>query len=69
MQHYKRNTRNVILSNRFLAASGVTNVLQNAGKLSTKGLEIALSGTPIKTQIFHVDLELIIHSLNHWLMN
>jgi hypothetical protein len=28
--------------------------LQNAGKLSTKGLEIALSGTPIKTQIFHV---------------
>ncbi|MDG2432852.1 outer membrane beta-barrel protein, partial [Flavobacterium sp.] len=50
--YYKRNTRNVILSVPVSAASGVTNVLQNAGKLSTKGLEIALSGTPIKTQNF-----------------
>lgn len=54
--YYKRNTRNVILSVPVSAASGVTNVLQNAGKLSTKGVEIALSGTPIKTPNFSWDL-------------
>ena len=54
--YYQRNTRNVILSVPVSAASGVTNVLQNAGKLSTKGVEIAVSGTPIKTQDFSWDL-------------
>ncbi|MDI6047913.1 SusC/RagA family TonB-linked outer membrane protein [Flavobacterium yafengii] len=54
--YYERNTRNVILSVPVSAGSGVTNVLKNAGKLSTKGLEIAISGTPIKTQNFSWDL-------------
>ena len=54
--YYQRNTRNVILSVPVSATSGVTNVLQNAGKLSTKGLEIAVSGTPIKTQDFSWEL-------------
>ncbi len=54
--YYQRNTRNVILSVPVSAASGVTNVLQNAGKLSTKGLEIAVSGMPIRTQDFSWEL-------------
>jgi TonB-linked SusC/RagA family outer membrane protein len=54
--YYKRNTRNVILSVPVSAGSGVTNVLQNAGKLSTKGLEIALSGTPIRSADFSWEL-------------
>lgn len=54
--YYKRNTRNVILSVPVSAGSGVTNVLQNAGKLSTKGLELAVSGTPIRTSDFSWEL-------------
>jgi TonB-linked SusC/RagA family outer membrane protein len=53
---YKRNTRNVILSVPVSAGSGVTSVLKNAGKLSTKGFELLVSGTPIKTQQFSWDL-------------
>ncbi|MEY3500554.1 MAG: hypothetical protein RL308_2223 [Bacteroidota bacterium] len=54
--YYERNTRNVILSVPVSAAAGVTNVLKNAGKLSTKGFEIQVSGTPIKTPNFSWDL-------------
>ena len=53
---YNRSTRNVILSVPVSAASGVTSVLQNAGKLSTKGVELLVSGTPIKTANFSWDL-------------
>ena len=53
---YNRNTRNVILSVPVSAGSGVTSVLKNAGKLSTKGVELMVSGTPIKTQQFSWDL-------------
>jgi TonB-linked SusC/RagA family outer membrane protein len=53
---YERNTRNVILSVPVSAASGVTNVLQNAGKLSTKGVELAVFGTPFKTDNFSWDV-------------
>ena len=54
--YYERNTRNVILSVPVSAGSGVTNVLKNAGKLSTKGVEIAVSGTPIKAPNFSWEL-------------
>jgi TonB-linked SusC/RagA family outer membrane protein len=53
---YNRNTRNVILSVPVSGTSGVTSVLKNAGKLSTKGVELLVSGTPIKTQNFSWDL-------------
>jgi hypothetical protein len=53
---YQRNTRNVILSVPVSPASGVTNVLKNAGKLSTKGVELSISGTPIRTENFSWDL-------------
>ena len=49
---YNRNTRNVILAVPVSAGSGVTSVYKNAGKLSTKGVEISVSGTPIKTADF-----------------
>jgi hypothetical protein len=53
---YNRNTRNVILYVPVSGTSGVTSALQNAGKLSTKGLELLVSGTPIKTANFSWDL-------------
>lgn len=53
---YNRNTRNVILSVPVSAASGVTSVLKNAGKLSTKGVELLVAGTPIKTANFSWEL-------------
>ena len=53
---YNRNTRNVILYVPVSGTSGVTSALKNAGKLSTKGLELLVSGTPIKTANFSWDL-------------
>jgi hypothetical protein len=53
--YYERNTRNVILSVPVSAASGVTNVLKNAGKLSTKALKLQYQNTN-KTQNFSWNL-------------
>lgn len=53
---YNRNTRNVILSVPVSAGSGVTSVLRNAGRLSTKGVELMVSGTPIKSKNFSWDI-------------
>jgi TonB-linked SusC/RagA family outer membrane protein len=54
--YYERNTRNVILRVPVSGTSGITTMFQNAGKLSTKGFEIQVNGTPIKTQNFSWDL-------------
>ena len=48
--YYERKTRNVILSVPVSGASGITSVFKNAGKLSTKGIELLVGGTPIKTK-------------------
>jgi TonB-linked SusC/RagA family outer membrane protein len=53
---YNRNTRNVILDVPVSNASGVGFVTQNAGRLSTKGVELLVSGTPIKTANFSWNL-------------
>lgn len=53
---YIRSTRNVIISVPVSPAAGVTNVILNAGKLSTKGVEFVLSGTPLKTNNFSWDV-------------
>ncbi|OWP79455.1 SusC/RagA family TonB-linked outer membrane protein [Flavobacterium oreochromis] len=53
---YNRTTRNVILPVPVSATSGVTRVYQNAGRLSTKGVEVMVSGTPVKTENFRWDL-------------
>ena len=54
--YYKRNTRSVILSVPLSAASGITSVFKNAGKLSTKGFELMVGGTPLKAQYFSWDI-------------
>ena len=52
---YKRNTRNLIYSVPVPASSGFTSLTSNAGKLSTKGIEFLLSGTPVKSRNFRWD--------------
>ncbi|GGI49982.1 SusC/RagA family TonB-linked outer membrane protein [Mucilaginibacter galii] len=47
---YQKKTTNVILSVPVSPSSGVTGLVQNAGKLSTKGVELLIGGTPIKTR-------------------
>jgi TonB-linked SusC/RagA family outer membrane protein len=54
--YYSRNTRNVILAVPYSAAAGLTSVQKNAGKLSTKGVELLIAGTPIKARNFSWDL-------------
>jgi len=49
---YKRDSRNLIFNVPIPPSSGFTSQVKNAGKLSTKGLEFLLSGTPVKTQSF-----------------
>ncbi|MEO6070799.1 MAG: SusC/RagA family TonB-linked outer membrane protein [Chitinophagaceae bacterium] len=49
---YKRDTRNLIFNVPVPASSGFTSVTTNAGKLSTKGFELLVSGTPIRSNSF-----------------
>jgi len=49
---YKRDTRSVILAVPISAAAGISSVYKNAGSLSTKGIEFAIGGTPLKTSNF-----------------
>jgi TonB-linked SusC/RagA family outer membrane protein len=49
---YKRDSRNLIFNVPVPPSSGFTSQVKNAGKLSTKGLEFLLSGTPVKTASF-----------------
>jgi TonB-linked SusC/RagA family outer membrane protein len=53
---YKRNTTNIILAVPVAPASGVTSLQQNAGNLSTRGIELLVTGTPIKTKDFSYTL-------------
>jgi len=54
--YYTRNTRSVILSVPISAASGITSVFKNAGKLSTRGFELQVTGTPLKSKDFSWDI-------------
>lgn len=49
---YKRDTRNLIFAVPLPSSSGFTSVMTNAGRLSTKGLELLVSGTPIQKDNF-----------------
>ncbi|RAU84072.1 SusC/RagA family TonB-linked outer membrane protein [Pontibacter arcticus] len=49
---YRRDSRDLIFAVPVPGSSGFTSAITNAGKLSTKGLEVLLSGTPIKGQNF-----------------
>ena len=56
LNYYTRKTRNVILAVPVSNASGIGSVNKNAGKLSTKGFEFLLSGTPLRSKDFSWNL-------------
>eukprot|EP01133_Synstelium_polycarpum_P002786 gene2786-3207_t len=49
---YQRDSRKLIFNVPVPSSSGFSSQTRNAGKLSTKGLEFLLSGTPIKNSSF-----------------
>ncbi|MEO6133538.1 MAG: SusC/RagA family TonB-linked outer membrane protein [Ginsengibacter sp.] len=49
---YKRDSRDLIFAVPVPTSSGFSSLIKNAGKLSTKGIEFLLSGTPIKNNNF-----------------
>ena len=53
--YYIRNTRDDIVSAQISSGSGYNNVLINAGKIENKGIELLLTGTPVKTKTFSWD--------------
>ncbi|MEA4915995.1 SusC/RagA family TonB-linked outer membrane protein [Proteiniphilum sp.] len=53
--YYIRNTRDDIVSAQISSGSGYNNVLINAGKIENKGIELLLTGTPVKAKTFSWD--------------
>lgn len=56
--YYIRNTRDDIVSAQISSGSGYNNVLINAGKIENKGIELLLTGTPVRTKTFSWDASL-----------
>lgn len=54
--YYNRKTTDDILSTSIAASSGYTSALLNVGELSNRGVEILLTGTPIKSNKFTWDV-------------
>ena len=54
--YYNRKTTDDILSTSIAATSGYTSALLNVGELSNKGVELLLTGTPIRTDKFNWDV-------------
>ena len=54
--YYNRKTTDDIIATSIAASSGYTSALLNVGELSNKGVEILLSGTPIKSNKFTWDV-------------
>jgi len=52
---YRRDTRNLIFSVPVPSSSGFTSISTNAGRLSTKGLELLLRVVPVKNENFNWD--------------
>jgi TonB-linked SusC/RagA family outer membrane protein len=50
--YYDNNSRNQILAVPVSAAFGYDNKVFNAGKINNKGMEVTLTGTPLKTNNF-----------------
>ena len=55
---YKENTRDQILSLPIPAEGGTTNRMLNAGNIQNAGVELALSGIPVKTSDWQWDIGL-----------
>ena len=56
MSVYKTNTKNQILPVAISPASGYTRRYVNAGEVENKGIEVSLTGAPIKTEEFQWDI-------------
>ncbi len=54
--YYNRKTTDDILSTSIASSSGYTSALLNVGELSNRGVEILLTGTPIKSNKFTWDV-------------
>jgi len=54
--YYNRKTTNDIYSTAIASSSGYTSALLNVGELSNKGIEVLLTGQPIKTNKFNWDM-------------
>lgn len=54
--YYNRKTTDDIYSTAIAASSGYTSALLNVGELSNKGIEVLLTGQPIKTSKFNWDV-------------
>lgn len=52
LTYYKKQTTDDIVSTAISTASGYNNALLNVGKLSNRGIELLLTGTPIKRKDF-----------------
>ena len=53
---YWQNSRDLIFSVPISAASGITSVTKNSGDLENKGIEISLTGSPVKSKSVSWDI-------------
>ena len=58
MTYYDRKTKDAILNASLPRETGYTNIWLNAGKMSSKGVEITLNATPISKKNFNWDTQL-----------
>ncbi|GAB2767628.1 SusC/RagA family TonB-linked outer membrane protein [Rhabdobacter roseus] len=56
---YRRDTRNLITRSPLDASTGYTQTTINIGKIRNQGVELSLTGTPIKTSAFSWDVTLV----------
>jgi len=54
--YYKTNSVDQIVSAAVSSAAGFTNAVVNGGNIENKGLEIQITGTPVKTENFNWDI-------------
>lgn len=54
--YYDKQTKDQILPVTTAATSGYTTIITNFGKVQNKGIELSLTGTPVKTESFSWDL-------------
>lgn len=53
---YKQQSTDLIFAVPVSATAGITAVLQNIGDMSTKGFELGISGSPIRSRAFNWDI-------------
>src|SRR5690606_27970314 len=54
--YYNRKTTDDILSTSIAASSGYTSALLNVGELSNRGIELLLTGEPVRSDNFNWDV-------------